>query len=126
MGIFSSLLGNAGAVNQEDLVKKYGQLLTDSEEIELGFKLVRDTFIFTNKRLILVDVQGLTGSKTEYKSISYKSISRFSIETAGTFDLEAELKIWVSSEVHPSIVKQFNKAVNVYEVQKVLAHHVLK
>lgn len=126
MGIFSSLLGNAGAVSQEELAKKYGQLLTDSEEIELGFKLVRDTFIFTNKRLILVDVQGLTGSKTEYKSISYKSISRFSIETAGTFDLEAELKIWVSSEVHPSIVKQFNKAVNVYEVQKVLAHHVLK
>ena len=126
MGIFSSLLGNAGAVTQEDLLKKYGQLLTDSEEIELGFKLIRDTFIFTNKRLILVDVQGLTGSKTEYKTITYKSITRFSIETAGTFDLEAELKIWISSEVHPSIVKQFNKSVNVYDVQKVLAHHVLK
>ena len=126
MGIFSSLLGNAGAVTQEDLLKKYGQLLTDSEEIELGFKLVRDTFIFTNKRLILVDVQGLTGSKTEYKTITYKSITRFSIETAGTFDLEAELKIWISSEVQPSIVKQFNKSVNVYDVQKVLAHHVLK
>ena len=126
MGIFSSLIGNAGAVSQEDLVKKYGQLLTDSEEIELGFKLIRDTFIFTNKRLILVDVQGLTGSKTEYKTITYKSITRFSIETAGTFDLEAELKIWISSEVQPSIVKQFNKSVNVYDVQKVLAHHVLK
>ena len=126
MGIFSSLLGNAGAVTQEDLLKKYGQLLTDSEEIELGFKLIRDTFIFTNKRLILVDVQGLTGSTTEYKTITYKSITRFSIETAGTFDLEAELKIWISSEVQPSIVKQFNKSVNVYDVQKVLAHHVLK
>ena len=126
MGIFSSLLGNAGAVTQEDLLKKYGQLLTDSEEIELGFKLIRDTFIFTNKRLILVDMQGLTGSKTEYKTITYKSITRFSIETAGTFDLEAELKIWISSEVQPSIVKQFNKSVNVYDVQKVLAHHVLK
>ena len=126
MGIFSSLLGNAGSVTQEDLLKKYGQLLTDSEEIELGFKLIRDTFIFTNKRLILVDVQGLTGSKTEYKTITYKSITRFSIETAGTFDLEAELKIWISSETQPSIVKQFNKSVNVYDVQKVLAHHVLK
>lgn len=126
MGIFSSLLGNAGAVTQEDLLKKYGQLLTDSEEIELGFKLIRDTFIFTNKRLILVDVQGLTGSKTEYKTITYKSITRFSIETAGTFDLEAELKIWISSEVQPSILKQFNKSVNVYDVQKVLAQHVLK
>lgn len=125
MGIFSALLGNAGSVSQEDLIQKYGQLLTDSEEIEMGFKLIRDTFIFTNKRLILVDVQGLTGSKTEYKSISYKSITRFSVETAGTFELDAELKIWVSSELNPSIIKQFNKSVNVYDVQKVLAHHVL-
>lgn len=126
MGLFSALLGNAGAVNQETLVKDYGKLLISGEEIELGFKLIRDTFIFTNKRLILIEKQGITGSKVEYKSIIYKSISRFSIETAGTFDLEAELKIWVSSEVNPSIVKQFNKSVNVYDVQNVLAHHVLK
>ncbi len=125
MGIFSALLGNAGAVDQATLVKDYGNLLITGEEIELGFKLIRDTFIFTNKRLILVDKQGLTGSKTEYKSISYKSITRFSVETAGTFDLDAELKIWVSSETIPSVKKQFNKSVNVYDVQKVLAHHVL-
>ena len=126
MGLFSALLGNAGTVSQEQLMKEYGQLLIDGEEIEMGFKLIRDTFIFTTKRLILVDKQGLTASKTEYKSISYKSISRFSVETAGTFDLDAELKIWVSSELQPSIRKQFNKSVNVYEVQKVLAHHVLR
>ena len=126
MGLFSALLGNAGTVKPEELIKKYGQLFIDGEEIELGFKLIRDTFIFTNKRLILIYVQGITGSKTEYKSISYKSISRFSIETAGTFELDAELKIWVSSETQPSIVKQFSKSVNVYEVQKVLAHYVLK
>lgn len=125
MGLFSAILGNASTVSQEELVKQYGQLLLDGEEIELGFKLIRDTFIFTSKRLILIDRQGLTGSKTEYKSISYKSISRFSVETAGTFELDAELKIWISSETQPSIIKQFNKSVNVYEVQKVLAHHVL-
>ncbi|HCF03439.1 PH domain-containing protein [Flavobacterium sp.] len=126
MGLFSALLGNAGAVDQESLIKEYGKLLIEGESIELGFKLIRDTFIFTSKRLILVEKQGITGSKIEYKSIIYKSISRFSIETAGTFDLEAELKIWVSSEVNPSIVKQFNKSVNVYDVQNVLAFHVLK
>jgi hypothetical protein len=125
MGLFSALLGNAGAVSQEELSKQYGNLLTDGEEIELGFKLIRDTFVFTSKRLILIDKQGLTGSKPEYKSIVYKSISRFSVETAGTFELDAELKIWISGEQQPSIVKQFNKSVNVYEVQKVLAHHVL-
>lgn len=125
MGLFSALMGNAGAVDKDSLVKDYGKLLISGEEVELGFKLIRDTFIFTNKRLILIEKQGLTGSKVEYKSITYRSISRFSVETAGTFDLEAELKIWVSSEVNPSIVKQFNKSVNVYDVQNVLAHHVL-
>lgn len=126
MGIFSAILGNAGAVDQETLVKDYGNLLIEGETIELGFKLIRDTFIFTSKRLILIDKQGITGSKIEYKSILYKSISRFSVETSGTFDLDAELKIWVSSELNPSIVKQFNKSVNVYDVQKVLAFHVLQ
>lgn len=125
MGLFSSLLGNAGAVSQQDLERDYSQLLTENEAIEIGFKLVRDTFIFTNKRLILVDKQGLTGRKVEYLSVGYKSISRFSVETAGSFDLEAELKIWISSEQNPSIQKKFNKSVNVYDVQKVLAQHVL-
>jgi hypothetical protein len=125
MGLFSAVLGNAGVVRQEILLGEYGKLLTEGEEIELGFKLLRDTFIFTNKRLILVDKQGITGSKTEYLTINYRQISRFSVETAGTFDLEAELKIWISSETVPSIVKKFNKSVDVYEVQKILAHHVL-
>jgi hypothetical protein len=125
MGFFSALIGNAGTVSQETLVKDYGKLLIENENIELGFKLIRDVFIFTNKRLILIEKQGITGNKIEYKSITYKSISRFSIETAGTFDLEAELKIWVSSETNPSIVKQFNKSVNVYDVHMVLASHVL-
>jgi Bacterial PH domain len=125
MGFFSGLIGNAATVSQEQLTKDYGKLLLDSERVELGLKLIRDTFIFTNKRLILIDKQGLTGSKTEYRSISYKSISRFSVETAGTFELDAELKIWISGEELPSIKKQFSKSVDVYEVQKVLAHYVL-
>lgn len=126
MGILSSLMGNAGAVDNQKLQNDYGQLLFESEIIEAGFKIFRDTFIFTNKRLILVDKQGLTGSKTQYLSIGYKNISRFSVETAGTFDLDAELKIWISSEQQPSVSRKFNKAVNVYEVQKLLAQHVLK
>lgn len=126
MGLLSSIMGNAGVVSNSDLNKDYGKLLFDGENIEMGFKLIRDTFIFTNKRLILADVQGLTGSKIEYLSVVYKSISRFSIETAGTFDLDAELKIWISSEAMPSITKKFNKSVDVYEVQKLLAYYILK
>ncbi|WP_445749918.1 PH domain-containing protein [Polaribacter sp.] len=125
MGLFNKLLGNASEVSVEKLTEKYQRLLSDTEEIEMGFELFRDTFVFTNKRLILIDVQGLTGSKVEYKSLPYKSISRFSLETAGTFDLDAELKIWVSSETLPSVSKKFNRSIDVYQVQKFLAGKVM-
>src|SRR5215216_775151 len=98
MGLFSSLLGNAGVANPQELNKEYGNLLCNAESIEIGFKLIRDVFIFTNKRLIVVDKKGLTGSKVEYLSVAYKSIARFSVESSGHFDLDAELRIWVSSE----------------------------
>ena len=125
MGFFSALLGNAGVVQPTELHSEYGILLAGGEAIEIGFQLVRDVFIFTNKRLILVEKQGLTGKKTDYLSVAYKSISRFGIETAGHLDLDAELKIWVSSEAEPSIVRKFNSQVNIYDVQRVLAQHVL-
>lgn len=126
MGLFSALLGNAGIVKPDELKSKYQKLLVEDEEVQIGFKLIRDTFLFTNKRMIIVEVQGVTGSKREYLSVNYKAISRFAIETAGTFDLEAELKIWVSSESQPSIVKRFNRSVDVYEVQKILTHYVMR
>jgi len=125
MGLVSSLMGNAGAVEPSMLQEQYGKLFTEGEEVELGFKLVRDVFIFTNRRLILVDVQGLTGKKTSYLSVGYKSISRFSLETSGHLDLDAELKIWLSGEDSPTIDKQFNKKVDVYGLQKLLASHVM-
>jgi hypothetical protein len=125
MSIFSSLLGNAGIIEPDKLKQTYTDLLIPGEDIEIGFKLLRDTFVFTTKRLILIDKQGITGKKMEYLSINYKSISRFSIETSGTFDLDAELKIWISSESHPSISRRFDKSVNVYEVQRILAKNVL-
>lgn len=118
-------MGNASEVSSEKLNEKYKRLLVENETVELGFKLLRDTFMFTNRRLILIDVQGLTGSKVEYKSLPYKNISRISLETAGTFDLDAELKIWISSENTPSVSKKFNKSIDVYEVQKYLAEKIM-
>jgi len=123
LGFLSGLLSNAGVVDSEELQQEYGTLLSDSESIEVGFIVLRDTFIFTTKRLILIDKQGLTGKKVEYLSIPYSKISKFSIETAGRFDLDAELKIWVGSDPNP-ISKQFNKKVSVYDLQRIIASHV--
>ncbi|HET7657494.1 MAG TPA: PH domain-containing protein, partial [Bacillales bacterium] len=50
-----------------------------------------------------------------------KSISHFSVETAGHFDLDAELKIWISGAHEPAIIKQFRKGENIKDVQKILA-----
>lgn len=125
MGLFNGLMGNASEVNVQEVQKEYANILADTENIEKAYKLIRDMFIFTNKRLILVDKQGVTGKKVDYHSIPYKSITHFSIETAGHFDLDAELKIWISGTQMP-IQKQFNKSLNIYELQSVLASYVLK
>ena len=125
MGLIGALMGNAGQADELALRKKYGNLLLDDETIEMGFKLIRDVYIFTDKRLILIDKQGLTGKKVDMLSLPYRSISRFSLEASGHFDLDAELKIWVSSSPEPTVSKTFNRSVDVYAVQRVLASHVL-
>ncbi|AUN21359.1 PH domain-containing protein [Clostridium botulinum] len=124
MGLFNGLMGNASEVNIMEVEKEYSNVLAENERVEKAYKLIRDMFIFTNKRLILVDKQGMTARKTEYHSIPYKAITHFSIETAGNFDLDAELKIWISGTQLP-IEKQFNKSLNIYELQSVLANYVL-
>ncbi|WHY76685.1 PH domain-containing protein [Neobacillus sp. WH10] len=125
MGFLDGLMGNASEVNTVEVQKEFARVLAPNEQIDKAYKLIRDMFIFTNKRLILVDKQGITGKKVEYHSIPYKNITHFSIETAGNFDLDAELKIWISGNAAP-LQKQFNKNLNIYELQSVLADYVLK
>ncbi|MEG0260201.1 MAG: PH domain-containing protein, partial [Lysinibacillus sp.] len=106
MGFLNGLMGNASETNVEEVENEIKNLLTTEEHVEHAYKLIRDLFVFTNKRLILVDKQGVTGKKTEYHSIPYKNIVHFSVETAGNFDLDAELKIWISAG--GMIEKRFN------------------
>lgn len=123
MGFLNALIGNSSEVAPEELQREYAVLLLTDERVLKGYKLIRDVFLFTDRRLLLIDKQGLTGKKIEYQSIPYRSIVRFAVETAGTFDLDAELRIWVASTPEP-VSKQFTKQVNVYEVQAMLAEMV--
>ena len=125
MSMLSGLLGNASEVDALKLTKEFEDILADGETIESAFKLFRDLFVFTSKRLVLVDKQGLTGKKVEYHSIPYKSITHFTVETAGRFDLDAEMKIWVSGN-HAPIEREFKKGTDIIGVQKTLAKHILK
>jgi hypothetical protein len=121
MGFMDGILGNASTVNKEEVTKELEHLLANGEKIDVAFKLIRDLIVFTNKRLLLVDKQGLTGKKIDYHSIPFKSISHFSVETAGHFDLDSELKIWISGAKEPAISRQFKKDKSIYDIQKILA-----
>ena len=125
MGLLDGVLGNASKIDPARIQEEFARILAPGEKVEHAYQLIRDYFVFTDKRFVLVDKQGITGSKVEYHSIPYRSITHFSIETAGTFDLDAELKIWISSTAAP-IQKQFNKKLSIYDVQSVLASYVLK
>jgi hypothetical protein len=120
MGLLSGLLGNASKTDVEATEKKLERILAEGESIEQAFQLLRDLIIFTNRRLIMVDKQGVTGTKAEYHSIPYRAITHFSVETAGTLDLEAELKIWVSGTSTP-FQKTFSRGKAIFEVQRALA-----
>ena len=126
MGLLSGLMGNASQKNVDKVERDLEDILVPGEQVTLAFSLIRDLIVFTEFRLILVDKQGVTGKKTSYKSLPYRSISRFSVETSGHFDLDAELKIWVSSAVEPSEVFQFKSDNSVIEIQQALASAVFK
>ena len=74
MSLLSALLGHASEFNANIAKAEYGRLLADGETVEAAFKLVRDVLLFTNRRLILIDKQGMTGRKIEYLSLPYRSI----------------------------------------------------
>lgn len=125
MSILSGFLGHAGAFDPRQAQEEYAKLFADREIVQGAFKLIRDVIIFTDRRLIFIDKQGLTGRRTEYLSIPYRSIVRFSVESAGHFDLDAELKIWVTGAAAP-IERTFDRKLDVYALQAILAGHMGK
>lgn len=93
MGLIDSLLGNAGEKPVDKIAEDFAPLLAPGETLQRAFGLIRDLMVFTDRRLILVNKQGITGKRVEYLSIPYRSIVMFSLQTEGHLDLEAELKI---------------------------------
>ena len=122
MGLLDGLLGNASEIDINDVSEELAPIIGSSESVQQVFKVVRDMYVFTNKRLLLIDKQGLTGKKVDYHSIPYRAITQFKVETAGHFDLDAELKIWISGQEKP-IEKELKKD-TVVGIQQTLATHM--
>ena len=71
-------------------------LLIENERVLSAYKNIRDYVVFTNKRAIAVNVQGMTGKKRDYTSLPYAKISAYSVETSGVGDIDSELELWYS------------------------------
>ena len=125
MSMLSGLLGNATEVDPKALEQELSQILVEGESVRNVFKLVRDLFVFTERRLLLIDKQGMTGKKVVYHSVPYKSITHFTVETAGHFDRDSELKIFISGAPEP-IQKEFKKGTDILAVQRALAAGVAR
>ena len=124
MGLLSALLGHSSKTDIGKLQQEFTPLLAEGEELVAAYRVLRDMLVFTTKRLILVNKQGVTGSKAEYLTIPYERIIRFSKESAGVLDLEAELKIWIVGQKEP-IQRTFTRNDNVNEVYQLLSRAVL-
>jgi len=120
------LLHSFSVTKSEDITasqKLLESILINGEQVNLAFSHVRDKVWFTNKRIIALDVQGLTGKKKEFRSFPYSKISSFSIETAGFFDGDSDFKIWVSGVGVFEI--KFYRKLNIKAVGKFLSEKVL-
>lgn len=83
-------------VQNQEYLNWITPMFVEGETILGMFQAMRDGVVFTNKRIIAINVQGLTGKKKDFSSLPYSKIQAFSVETAGTIDLDTELELWFS------------------------------
>ena len=120
MGLLDGLLGHGSDVTADDIDKQLDGVLAPGETVRVAFRLIRDLIVFTDRRLILIDRQGVTGRKVEYLTVPYRAITSFSLETAGSFDLDSELKIWVSGRPDP-IRRTLKRGADILGIQQAIA-----
>ncbi len=94
------------------------------ERIVGAYKSIRDGVVFTNKRIIAINVQGITGKKKDFTSIPYSKITTFSLETSGVFDLDAELEIYMSAV--GKVKFEFTGSTNVKEICRLISAYALQ
>lgn len=93
------------------------------EAIVGTFKAIRDGVVFTNKRIFVINVQGLTGKKVDYTSLPYSKIQAYSVETAGVLDLDSELELWFSGLGRVKL--EFVARANIGEICRMISEKVL-
>ena len=110
-------------VKDDEFGRIINDFLIDGESVIGAYRSVRDGVVFMNKRIITVNIQGLTGKKQDYTSIPYNKISAFSLETAGFFDLDSELELHMSGIGRLKF--EFTGTTDVKEICKIISQYAL-
>lgn len=108
---------------EKNVPKDILDLLIDGEQIIGYYSALRDYVVFTNKRLIACNVQGITGSKRDFSSLPYSKVQAFSIETAGTLDMDAELTLCYSGL--GNIKFEFSAGGEIKNIGKIVSAYIL-
>ena len=109
--------------DDEDFSKYVSPMFVEGEYIIQAFRSIRDGIIFTNKRMIAINIQGVTGKKKVFTSLPYNRIQAYSVETAGIFDLDSLLELWFCGMGR--IRFEFVARANVYEICRVISENSL-
>ena len=110
-------------VDNESYSNLISPFFVDGEEIIGTYKGMRDGVVFTNKRIIAINVQGITGKKKDFTSIPYSKIQAFAVETAGVLDLDSELEICISGL--GTIKFDFSADTNISSICKIISQQIL-
>lgn len=110
-------------VGDNDFSGMITPMFAPGEQIIQTFRGIRDGVVFTNKRIITINVQGLTGKKKDFTSLPYSKIQAYSIESAGVFDLDSELDLWFSGMGRVRF--EFVARANVSEICRIISERVL-
>ena len=102
--------------------KDIDDMLVDGETVVCCFKTVRDVAVFTNKRLIVRDTQGVTGIKKETYSLPYKSINMYTTENAGIADINTEIELWTRAGRFKLKLKP---GADVKKIDRIIATYIL-
>ena len=100
-------------------------LLINGETIEMAFQTVRDQLIFTNKRIISIDVQGITGKRKSYSTMPYSKIQYFSIQTPGFAELIPDSELFVMFSNSFTAKFEFKGNVDIGRIGRMISEYVL-
>lgn len=111
-------------IDPESLMRDIQPLLINGEQVIGAYKAMRDYCVFTNKRVISVNVQGMTGKKKDFTSLPYSKVIAYSIETAGVLDMDSELEMYFSGL--GKVTFEFTGQSNIVQIGQIISTYILR